>query len=335
VLDRYRRRREEIRAKGIVVGKARLAFAGDRCVRCGMCMTGCPYSLIYSASHTVDRFVKDGRVKHVSRVLVTGFDQPAGSTPSVRGIDLTTGRAMRIDADRVFVGAGGLGSTRIALNSLSAPPNPVGLQESVQFLIPFISRRTAGDPRGQQDFTLNQFNLLLKYDEEAYTTSQVHCYPYNPAVAQALPGWLPQSFSGAVLGRVTAALGYLPSWRSPRMQLELRARHQGALPDVSVRVVSDRRPAMLRSVLRRLSAVGPKLDLVPIVPMVRMSGPGKSYHFGSTFPHGSGSDLLGRVGGFRNIHLIDGSVLPSVPSTTFTFTVMANAHRIATESRSV
>jgi hypothetical protein len=64
--------------------------------------------------------------------------------------------------------------------------------------------------------------------------------------------------------------------------------------------------------------------------MVQLSGPGKSYHFGSTFPHGGGSDLLGRIGDFRHIHLIDGSVLPSVPSTTFTLTVMANAHRITT-----
>jgi ferredoxin len=151
VLGRYRQHREEIRAKGIVVGKARLAFAADRCVRCGMCMTGCPYSLIYSASHTTARFVANGRIKHISRVLVTGFDQPAGSTPSVRGIDLATGHALRINDDRVFVGADGLGSTRIALNSLSTPPNQVGLQESVQFLIPFISRRTTGDPRGQQD----------------------------------------------------------------------------------------------------------------------------------------------------------------------------------------
>jgi choline dehydrogenase-like flavoprotein len=88
-------------------------------------------------------------------------------------------------------------------------------------------------------------------------------------------------------------------------------------------------------VLRRLSAVGPKLDLFPVLPMVRMTGPGQSYHFGSTFPHGSGSDLLGRVGGFQHVHLVDGAVLPSVPSTTFTLTVMANAHRIVTESRRV
>jgi choline dehydrogenase-like flavoprotein len=335
VLDRYGRHRDAVRAAGIVVGKARLAFAPNSCQRCGLCMTGCPYSLIYSARQTIDRFVTRGRVRHVSRVLVTAVDQPIGNTPSVRGIDLTTGRAMQLEADRVFVGAGGLGSTRIALNSLSAPPHQVGLQESVQFLIPFVSRRTTGDPRGQQDFTLNQFNLLLKYDDEAYTTSQVHCYPYNPAVAEALPGWLPAELTGAVLGRVTAGLGYLPSWRSPQMRVDLRARHKDVLPDIAVRVVSNRWPAMLVSVLRRLSVLGPKLDLFPVLPMVRLSGPGKSYHFGSTFPHGSGSDVLGRIGDFRNVHLIDGSVLPSVPATTFTLTVMANAHRIVSASRHV
>ena len=335
VLERYARHRDAIRAKGVVVGKARLALAADRCVSCGLCMTGCPYSLIYSAAHTINRFVASGRVRHVPRVLVTNLHQQADSAPSISGIDLDTGREIRLDADRVFVGAGGLGSTRIALNSLSAPPSQVDLQESVQFLLPLVSRRSTGDPRQQQDFTLNQFNMLLKYDDDAYTTSQVHCYPYNPAIADALPGFLPKSLSGAVLGRVTAGLGYLPSWESPRLKVDMLGRRDGALPNVSIRVTSNARPPMLRSVLRRLSALGPKLDLYPVLPMVRLSGPGKSYHFGSTFPHGGGSDVLGRVGGFRNIHLIDGSVLPSVPSTTFTLTVMANAHRIVTESQHV
>jgi ferredoxin len=319
----------------MVIGKARLAVAATSCRQCGLCMTGCPYSLVYSSRQTVDRLVATGRVRHVSRILVTGVEQPAGGKPSVRGIDLVDGRSTRFDADRVFVAAGGLGSTRIALNSLTSPPREVGLQESMQFLVPFVSRRTTGDPRGRNDLTLNQFNLLLTYDDEAYTTSQIHCYPYNPAVAAALPGWLPEGFTGAVLGRVTAALGYLPSWESPKMRVELKQRQRDSLPDVSVRLVADQHPAMLRSVLRRLASVGPKLDLYPVLPMVRQSGPGKSYHFGSTFPHGNGSDLLGRIGDFHDVHLIDGSVLPSVPATTFTLTVMANAHRIVTESRHV
>jgi choline dehydrogenase-like flavoprotein len=41
------------------------------------------------------------------------------------------------------------------------------------------------------------------------------------------------------------------------------------------------------------------------------------------------TDGLGRPREWRRIHLIDASVFPSVAATTFTLTVMANAHRIA------
>ena len=65
VLRRYDRRRAEIRALGITVGKARLAFAAGGCVRCGLCMTGCPRSLIYSASQTFDRLRRARRVEYL------------------------------------------------------------------------------------------------------------------------------------------------------------------------------------------------------------------------------------------------------------------------------
>jgi choline dehydrogenase-like flavoprotein len=32
--------------------------------------------------------------------------------------------------------------------------------------------------------------------------------------------------------------------------------------------------------------------------------------------------------GWRRIHLVDASVLPDIPATQITFSVMANAHRI-------
>ncbi|HEY2272475.1 MAG TPA: hypothetical protein VGH30_06855 [Jatrophihabitantaceae bacterium] len=332
VLARYARHRAAINAAGTIVGKARLAFAAADCVRCGLCMTGCPYELIYSARHTIDRFVRSGRVKYLDRILVTSVEQPPDGSPSVHGTDLGTGRQVTVDADRVFLAAGGLGTTRIVLNSLTRRPQRLDLNESMQFLVPFVSRRNTGDPRAEDAFTLNQVNLLLEFDDEAYTTSQIHLYPYNPAFADALPRMLPRALHRAVLGRVTAGLGYLPSWESPELRLEVGPPREAGLPDVAIRRVSDERPPMLRAVLRRLAKLGPKLDLHPVLPMVRRSGPGKSYHFGGTFAHGSGSDLLGRVGDWPDVHLLDGSVLPSIPSTTFTFTVMAKAHRIATEA---
>jgi ferredoxin len=335
VLDRYARHRDAIRRRGVIVGKARLAFDAARCVRCGLCMTGCPYSLIYSSGHTFDRLIRAGRVRYLGDVLVTGVSEDP--RPAVTGVDLRTGARVRLDADRVFIGAGAIGSTRIVLSSLPDPPDRVPLQESMQFLVPFLSRRTTGDPRRApaQDFTLNQFNLLIQFDDRAYTTSQIHCYPYNPAVAGALPailrGRAADRPAGALLGRLTTGFGYLPSWASPRHELVLERDRRQRLAEVSVRPVSSDSP-MLRRVLTRLARVGPKLDLLPVLPMVAVSGPAKSYHVGSTFPHGSGSDLLGRVGPWRAVHLIDGAVLPSVPATTFMLTVMANAHRIATEA---
>jgi hypothetical protein len=44
------------------------------------------------------------------------------------------------------------------------------------------------------------------------------------------------------------------------------------------------------------------------------------------------TDTLGRLAEWRRIHMVDGAVLPSVAATTFTLSVMANAHRIAAQA---
>jgi choline dehydrogenase-like flavoprotein len=49
-------------------------------------------------------------------------------------------------------------------------------------------------------------------------------------------------------------------------------------------------------------------------------------------PAGLASDLLGRPPGWERVHAVDASVLPSVPATTITLAVMANAHRIGSEA---
>ena len=96
-------------------------------------------------------------------------------------------------------------------------------------------------------------------------------------------------------------------------------------------------PAMFRRMSLAMLRAAPALDLWPILPMTSVSPAAKSYHFGGSFPHsdrraGLETDRLGRLEGWENIHLVDASVFPNVPATTFTLTIMANAHRIATES---
>ena len=68
------------------------------------------------------------------------------------------------------------------------------------------------------------------------------------------------------------------------------------------------------------------------------TGPvGSSFHAGATFPMSEApekgeTDVSGQPNGQEGVHIVDASVLPSIPATTITFSVMANAHRIATNA---
>jgi choline dehydrogenase-like flavoprotein len=342
ILDRYAKHHSRILGAGVRLGRARLAMDATECVRCGLCMTGCPYGLIYSASQTFNRLRKDGLVTYLPGVLATGVGEDAGGC-FVRVRELQTGRHETMRADRLFLACGGIGSTRLVFGSRRDRPDHLTMSESMQFAVPFVSTRAVGDPRTENAFTLNQFNILVGFDDVDYHTSQIHCYPYNPTVLDALPAPLRSpaltAMTGRVLDRLTIGLGYLPSWASPPVRLQVGGIREDGLPDLTIgSEVSDSRPLMLSQVMRRLRKLAPLLDLYPIEPAMRMSAAAKSYHFGGTLPHQRhpvkgqlGTDVLGRPTGWERIHVVDGSVLPSVPSTTFTFTVMANAHRIASE----
>jgi choline dehydrogenase-like flavoprotein len=86
--------------------------------------------------------------------------------------------------------------------------------------------------------------------------------------------------------------------------------------------------------VRRIAKAGHLLGMFPIPGLVQLGAPGKGNHVGGSFPMRRApgdleSDVLGRPRGFDRVHVVDASVFPSVPATTVTLTVMANAHRIA------
>lgn len=344
VLTAYERNRAKINAHGITLGKARLAFDAKECVRCGLCMTGCPYGLIYSAGQTFAELRLAKRVKYLDGLLVLSVtEEPSQATALVK--ELTTGQLQRFSADRIYVACGAVGSTRLAANSLGLFGTEIPMLESRQFILPTLSLRPTGDPRNEQDFTLNQFNMLIAPDGDDVNVAMLHFYTYNPAFTGSLPAalrtHLAEGLQVQMLRRLSVTLGYLPSWNSPRLRVHVSARRNELdLPEV--RVSGEAAPpgqrTMVTEILRRMARSGRLLDLYPIVPMFRLSSPGKSYHWGGSFPHTEGergplsSDTLGRVGPWKRTHLVDASVFPTLPAMTYGLTVMANAHRIATES---
>jgi len=340
VLDRYQRHRVSVRRNGVIAGKARLAMRGSKCVSCGLCMTGCPYSYVYSASQTFDRLIADGKVEYSGGFVATSLGEHDGR-PFVVVRDIASGTLTTLSADKIFVGIGSIGTTRLVATSLERWDVPIHFRESVQFVMPFVSLASNGELSQENSFTLNQFNLLLPFDESGRDLVQVHAYSYNDAMELAIPSILrARALKGVgtqLLKHLTVGLGYLPSWWSPGFDATLTKPASGdRLANVSIAAstAANESAKRLRAVNIRLLKVARQLGIAPVVPMVSMSAPGKSYHFGGSYPHshnpraGRESDLLGRIDPWRNIHVVDATVFPTISATTFTLTIMANAHRI-------
>ena len=222
---RYRRHRVALNKKGLVLGRSRLAVRSDACIACGMCMTGCPYSLIYSAAHTFDDLRSRRRVDYHGGMVVGLSEGPAGATVVAR--ETASGTERSFAADRVFVGCGAVGTTRLVLGSLRRYSQDVVLKESAQFVLPFVSFRSTGDPRYQSAHALGQLSAVIKLRDVDESQLHLQMYTYDPAFLDALPrllqGRLAKPLLSSVLSRLSVGLGYLPSSASPRLRIRLNA----------------------------------------------------------------------------------------------------------------
>jgi ferredoxin len=342
VLRAYERHRIDVRRHGVLVGKARLAMRASKCVLCGLCMTGCPYGLVYSASQTFDELITQGHVNYVGGHLALQVGEEK-DRPFVKARSLRSGEVTTFTADKVLLACGSIGTTRLVAHSLGQWSTRIHMLESAQFLMPMVSLKGISRLSQAGTFTLNQFNLVLPFDEAGHDIVQIHGYPYNDAMDDALPGFLQskpmRGVRSQALKHLTVGLGYMPSWWSPGFDVELERPHDDdQLPELTLTPSIDsstETKSILREITKRLLKSSTSLGIAPVVSQVVLSSPGKSYHFGGSFPHATNSvsdrqsDVLGRVGVWSNIHLVDASVFPNVPATTFTLTIMANAHRIA------
>jgi choline dehydrogenase-like flavoprotein len=133
----------------------------------------------------------------------------------------------------------------------------------------------------------------------------------------------------ALLGRLLLIQGYLHSDLSPRINLTLD--RDGTLA-LSVDANAKTQPA-LAALRRRLWAERAAMRALPVTRAMRVGKPGRGFHTGGTLPmrarpHRLETDVDGRLQGFSRLHVVDASVLPTLPATTITLSVMANAHRI-------
>jgi choline dehydrogenase-like flavoprotein len=268
--------------------------------------------------------------------------EPVEGGVTIHARDLERGRNVTFQATRVFVGAGVLPTAWLTLRSLGAYDQAVEMLDSQYFIYPFFRLRRTPDVDKEALHSLVQ--AFVEIDDPTVSEHLVHLeiFSYSDFLKRALSATFLGIFlrfpwvADQLFGRLLVVQGFLHSRDSGTLRLMLRA-HASGRPRLEVEPQPSAHAwwASIKAGIK-LVANGFLLGGAPVVPAIQFAEPGRSYHSGGTFPMRARpgkfeTDVLGQPTGLERVHLVDASVFPSIPATTITLTVMANAHRIASE----
>ncbi|MFH0737395.1 MAG: GMC oxidoreductase [Candidatus Micrarchaeota archaeon] len=341
------RNRDALKKSGIMFGASRLAVrtierdGKPGCAYCGLCMYGCPYDLIYNSSSTLDELKADPGFRYESGIIVDRVSEDAGGVV-VYGRSLRSGGDVAFTGSKVFLACGAVPSTKIILASKKAYGVPITMLDSQYFMVPYVRFGGAGNVLKEELHTLAQ--AFIEVYDRKISEHLVHLqvYSFNELMLQVVRSRTGPAYPlfrfpvGMFIDRMMLIQGFLHSDDSARITLTLRKGKGGQDELVLESKPSDTARKVVSKVMWKLIGEQGRIGAVPLLPMLDIETPGKSFHYGGSLPMSREpgewqTDIYGRPEGFRNVHVVDASVLPSLPAPTVTFAVMANAYRIGAE----
>lgn len=321
---------ESVSTGHIFVGSSRLAIEPKKgtkgsCNYCDSCLSGCPRDLIWFAPQ-----IEREEINYLTGLRVLSISE--SSNVALNVVDSNGQESIYSNFDKVFLGAGNIETFRI-LSTSRMVESSVKLLDSATFFIPFLLKSKYGKPE-KAKYSLSQ--ALMRIEDEAYKPLQIQLYDYSEDLVQRaqerllfgkkIPKWILR----IPLKRLFVGIGYLHSTDSPCIQMRLTDAGDVEL----TQGCSSQIPTNFKveKVLKHNKSFFGKAGLMPIYKLIQYALPGEGVHAGGWLPMGTSSDLLGRPSGSKNIHVIDSSIFPSIPAGAITFTVMANAMRIAEQA---
>jgi choline dehydrogenase-like flavoprotein len=341
---------DALRRGGVHFGRARVAIdPGTRerqgaCTYCGLCMYGCPHDLIYNSASTLERLRAHPNFTYVPGVVLERVEERDGAVHLCTR-DLSDGNVAWRTSDRACLACGPVATSRILMASLELYDQPVSLLDSQYFLLPLLRFRGVPGVARERLHTLAQ--LFLEIVDSAVSDHTVHLqlYTYNDmydatfrAMLGRLHGFLRIPVE-QIVNRMVVVQGFLHSDHSQRIQMRLARGRDGTPAELHLDALPSREMVRMSvgRVVNKLWSLRGAMRAIPVRKMLTLADAGRGFHSGGSFPMSEApsttcsSDVLGRPAGFSRVHVVDSTVFPSIPATTITFTVMANAHRIGAQ----
>ncbi len=313
------------------------------CNYCGHCSAGCVYDAIYKAELEINQMRFEQQIEYLGGWKVRTIKE-SGSTVKVSMVNEHSGDEKNIEADRLFLAAGAVNSTRIMLQSQKMSGFEALIKQTGGFLQPFVSAVHYPVDWPKQN---TQSTIFLEFKERKLSDRWVH-------VQISQPNELAMSKLGLKHSTIDSVRGKLAKFVSGNLLVAIVNTHSdhgskyvvrigdhfvnGVAQLESKQILHPDQKFVVKVLNSRLKKIFRRKGAVALGFARQDSFASVGYHFGSSFPMSANpklpteTDNLGRPFGWQNVHIVDTSVMPSIPGTSIGLLTMANAHRIATSA---
>jgi choline dehydrogenase-like flavoprotein len=349
LLRAYARARTRLNLRGTYLGRTRVATLSEprngrqACDYLGRCLWGCPREALYTPSQTLRECQGDPNFEYIPGLSVEYFTVgPGDRLRSVVARPVGGGPVRAFAVDRLVLAAGALLSTKIFLSSLWRSTGQrvrlPGLMDNRQVLVPFVNLSLIGQPFVAESY---QYHLLGLGIEAGSARDYVHgqITTLKTALLHPVIQRLPFDLgtSTFVMRALHAALGLVNlNFRdTPRADNYVELTEEGGISRLHLHYQPDPdEPARIRDAMRQVRQALWQLGCIVPPGMAHQRPMGASVHYAGTLPMTATAAPFtttpeGRSRDVANLYVVDGATFPFLPAKNITFTLMANAVRIA------
>lgn len=329
--------RTDLESSGIYFGRAKLAIDPGLPVS----HPNYTYGAIFNSAVAMKDLMKNENFKYIPEIFVKEIKESAGEVQIVHVKKSDPGERL-FKADRVFIACGPIATTQIILKSLRIHEKEFELKSNQNVIFPFLRyKRHAGISRRPPENIIQLF-IDMNNAETHHKFAHIQVYQYGDYVLEPVRrilGRLTPLFAAVtqpVLERIMIMQSILHSDSSDRVAVKLSFKKNENTWKVDLQGRNNpKTPEACRKVLDVLNKHRSQLRGYVPKSILFIDPPGASNHMGGAFPMRADpgeyeTDIMGRLPGLKRTHIVDSTILPSLPATPFTYTIMANAARIST-----
>lgn len=352
LLGAYEQKRADFHRAGVFIGRSRGAILRDdrpdvgrlSCTRLGRCQWGCPRESLYTPALTLRQLLSHEHFEYRPGLVVTHFEMSErGRINHVVAVPEGGGNKQRFEVQRLVLAAGTLSSCKIYLDSIFKHGGEQwtleGLMDNRQVSMPFINLAMIGQPYRPDSYQYHQLVMGLVGSPLKH---YVHCQitTLKTAMIHPIVQRMPLDLRAGldVFRHLHAALGVVDisfhDTRRPRNQVTIEHNPEGGTRLVVGYTPADEEPETLQKGRRRVRSALWKLGCV-VLPWMEQTRPmGSGAHYAGALPMSSAvgpktTSATCRSHDFENLWFVDGTTFPFLPAKSLTFTLMANATRVA------